>query len=269
MMDAAHIAQEDLALHAMQALSAEEESAVGLHLESCPMCRVEFAKLTGDLALVGQAVQEHALPAGARERFMQRIGAPAASQTAKTKVFGIGRRRPRWPRTWALPLAAAALVLIAVSLGVEVVRLRAKLEQASALTASLRQSNARAQKVLEVLTAPSAQRALLTAAMSKPAPSGRAVYLASRGTLIFQASNLNALPGNKTYELWLIPANGSPPIPAGLFKPDLAGNAAVVLPPIPAGVPAKAFGVTIEKASGSETPTLPIVLSGGATSTGE
>jgi hypothetical protein len=36
----------------------------------------------------------------------------------------------------------------------------------------------------------------------------------------------------------------------------------VVLPALPAGVDAKAFGVTVEQASGSSTPTLPIVMSG-------
>ena len=268
MMHAAHIAQEDLALHAMQVLSPQEEDAVRLHLESCALCGVEFAKLTGDLALVAQAVKEHALPAGARDRFMRKIGAPGASASTQSKVVEIGRPRRRRRRTWAPWLAAAALVLISVSLGVEVVRLRTELEEISTLTSSLRQRNERAERVLELLTAPSAQRVVLTAATSKPLPSGRAVYLASRGALIFQASNLNPLPQNKTYELWVIPANGSRPIAAGLFKPDAAGNAAVVLPPIPAGVLAKAFGVTIEKAGGSDTPTLPIILSGAPASTG-
>ncbi len=62
----------------------------------------------------------------------------------------------------------------------------------------------------------------------------------------------------------MIPANGKAPVPAGLFRPDAAGTATLVLPPLPAGVPAKAFGVTIEKASGSDSPTTPIVLSGAA-----
>jgi anti-sigma-K factor RskA len=62
--------------------------------------------------------------------------------------------------------------------------------------------------------------------------------------------------------LWLIPANGQAPIPAGLFRPDASGSASLVLPPLPKDVDAKAFGVTIEDARGATTPTLPIVLSG-------
>jgi anti-sigma-K factor RskA len=78
-----------------------------------------------------------------------------------------------------------------------------------------------------------------------------------------EASNLQPVPPGKTYELWVIPADGKAPLPAGTFHPDARGYASVVLPTLPAGVPAKAFGVTVENAGGSPSPTLPLVLSGG------
>ena len=93
-------------------------------------------------------------------------------------------------------------------------------------------------------------------------PTARAVYLASRGGLILEASNMGPLPADKTYELWVIPSNGAPSIPAGTFRPDASGNASLVLPDLPVGVQAKAFGVTIERAEGSPTPTLPIIMAG-------
>ncbi|MBW8870055.1 MAG: anti-sigma factor, partial [Acidobacteriales bacterium] len=102
-----------------------------------------------------------------------------------------------------------------------------------------------------------------------PSPTGRVVYLPSRGGLILQASNLAPIPTGKTYELWVIPADGSAPIPAGLFKPDVAGNGLLVLPSIPQGVKAKAFGVTLEDAAGSKTPTAPILMAGAAPQSGE
>jgi hypothetical protein len=89
------------------------------------------------------------------------------------------------------------------------------------------------------------------------------VYLKERGALVFTASNLVPLPANKTYELWVIPASGTAPIPAGTFQPDAHGMASVLLPNLPKGIEAKAFGVTMEKAGGSTTPTLPILLAGG------
>ena len=77
-----------------------------------------------------------------------------------------------------------------------------------------------------------------------------------------EANNLKPVPAGKAYELWVIPASGAAPMPAGTFWPNAEGYASVVLPKLPSGVPAKGFGITIENASGSNTPTVPIVLSG-------
>lgn len=276
MIDGQHISQEDLALYAMQALSATESAEIRAHVEECAVCRAELASATGDMALVALGVEQHAPPLGARQRFLERVSkSPAGALSAQpAKAGAVGRvtaidRRPRSFATWIAWGAVAALVVLAISLGMQIQRLNARLQEQAETAARLASTNARAQEVLEVLTAPKAQRILLTAAKSPVLPTGRAVYLAESGGLIFQANNLARLDENKTYELWVIPANGAPPMPAGLFRPDAGGNASVVLPPIPKGVPAKAFGVTIEKASGSETPTLPIILSGAAPAAGE
>ena len=103
--------------------------------------------------------------------------------------------------------------------------------------------------MLEVLTAPSAQRVILTEGKAPAEPTARATYLPERGGLVLLATNLKPLPAGKTYELWVIPANGKAPVPAGLFRPDAAGTATLVLPPLSPGIEAKAFGVTIENAS--------------------
>jgi hypothetical protein len=120
-----------------------------------------------------------------------------------------------------------------------------------------------ARQVLDTLTDTTAMRVTLSKGKEAPTPQGRATYVASKGTLIFIANNLQPLPPLKSYELWLIPATaGSAPIPAGTFRPDERGNASVILPPLPKGVDAKAFGVTIEDKDGATTPTLPIILVG-------
>jgi hypothetical protein len=122
---------------------------------------------------------------------------------------------------------------------------------------------AAAREVVDALTDTTAMRVTLSKGKEAPAPQGRATYVASKGTLIFLASNLQPLPPLKSYELWLIPAAaGGAPIPAGTFRPDERGNASVILPPLPKGVDAKAFGVTIEDKDGAATPTLPIILVG-------
>jgi anti-sigma-K factor RskA len=99
------------------------------------------------------------------------------------------------------------------------------------------------------------------AAQSPPQPQGKAIYVRDRSSLIFLASNMPVLPPQKAYELWLIPANGAP-IPAGLFKPDARGSATVIEPPLPAGIEAKTFAITVEPEQGSSTPTMPIIMMG-------
>jgi hypothetical protein len=262
-----HIPQEDLALYAMQSLSGEESAPVRLHLDGCAACRAELAELSGDLALVAFSVEQHPLPQGARERFIQGVAATsdAQRQPVQAPVVSIVKQRPaRRFADWAPWGAVAALVVIAVSLAIRINSLDQRLRDDSSLIAGLTASAAHSQEVLDVLTAPAAQRVLLTSVKTAALPTGRAVYLAARGGLIFEAANLPRLPEDKTYELWVIPASGSAPIPAGLFRPDATGSASLVLPPLPKGVPAKAFGVTIEKAEGAATPTAPIILAGAA-----
>ncbi len=261
----AHIPQEDLALYAMQALSAEEAALVREHLSHCGACSDALAAVVGDLALVAMNVEETPLPAGAQERFMDRI----ATAEASPHVVSIPKERGVTPLHSWLPWAiAAALLIVSVALGAKIHTLNERLRQQTALAARQAAENTHAQEVLDVLTAPTAQHVLLAASKAPPVPSGRAIYLAESGALIFQANNLESLPEGKTYELWVIPATGKAPIPAGLFRPDALGSASVILPALPRGVPAKAFGVTIEKAEGSTTPTAPIILAGAAPSAG-
>lgn len=262
MNDRIHISQDDLALYALQALSDAEMAAVREHVSGCAECRDQLAELHGDFALVALSTEQHALPQGARERFVQRMSPARPSAPAVSTVVpitqGKGNKRPALWMGWSV---AAALLLVSADLGVRVAQLSQQLDHATAAARNSEAANMKARELLEVLTAPSAQRVALTAGKTPPAPSARAVYLASRGALVMEASNLQALPENKTYELWVIPTSGAP-IPAGLFRPDASGSGSVVLPAIPQGVQAKAFGITVEKAEGSEKPTLPIILAG-------
>jgi len=79
--------------------------------------------------------------------------------------------------------------------------------------------------------------------------------------MLFMASNMALPPPGKAYELWIIPMTGAP-IPAGVFKPDEHGNAMMMDHPLPAGIQAKAFAVTMEREEGAETPTMPILIMG-------
>ncbi len=260
-----HNTQEELASYAMQGLPLEESASIRTHLQGCALCRAELAEVCADLALLGVAVEQQPLPDGARQRFLDKIASSSAvkPQTTPAEVTPIsvksGRRGPGFWIPW---VAAAAMAIVAISLGVQNRALSEALQDQVRLVTNLAAQASRAQQVLEVLTAPSAQQVVLTEGKAPAQPTARATYLAERGALILLATNLKPLPEGKTYELWVIPANGQPPVPAGLFRPDTMGAASLVLPPLASGIRAKAFGVTVEKASGSDTPTSPIILSG-------
>ena len=245
---------EDLALYALGSLEGEEIDSVERHLEECAACRQELARLEGDMALLALTTSGPAPPQRARQRLLKAIGREPRSLHT---VF----LRRRW---WTLAPVFASLILavFAIMLWRENARQR---DRAEALRADLAQNEAtfeQAKHLLALLTDPSAMHVTLVAAQARPQPLGKAIYMPRTGALVFIAGNLPPLMPQKTYELWLVPMRGDKPMPAGIFKPDPKGNAMVMMPPISAGVEAKAFAVTIEPAGGSPIPTMPIVLVG-------
>jgi anti-sigma-K factor RskA len=90
-------------------------------------------------------------------------------------------------------------------------------------------------------------------------PQGRVLVNARHGVLLL-ASNLPAAAAGKTYELWVIPKDGSPK-PSGLFKSDSSG-AAMYLSNGPLDVSrTAAVAVTLEPESGSPAPTsTPVIV---------
>ena len=260
MTDGRHIPEEDLALYSMQALHSADSAALKVHLASCDVCSRELAEVNGDLAALALIVEQQPLPEGARERFVARV---TAEKRPVSNVIAMPDPRRRSFIPVLIPwVAAAAMLAVAGYLGVQNRNLDRLLNADRSQIATLSAQASRGQQVMDTLTAPSAQQATLTEGKAAVAPTGHTSYVPDRGALIFVANHLRQVPASKTYELWVIPANGGAPIPAGTFRPDANGTASVVLPPLPQGVPAKAFGVTIENEGGSPTPTMPIVLSG-------
>lgn len=178
---------------------------------------------------------------------------PAASSAPGRLVLWLG---------WA---AAAGLALAGFQLYREQDAGNTKIATQAAEIHRLHQQTRDSARLLRTLSSASSQQVLLAGEPASPsaaAPQGRAVYVMADGALVFLANSLEPLPYGKTYELWLIPADGHDPIPAGTFHPNARGEASVILPSLPRAIEAKAFGVTMEAEGGSQTPTLPIVMAG-------
>lgn len=106
--------------------------------------------------------------------------------------------------------------------------------------------------------------AVITLLQQAGGPAGQAhvLYNARLGLAIY-AGQLTPPPADKSYQLWVVPASGSP-ISAGLVTANQQEGAVVVhLPP---GIAGKSFAVTLEPAGGRSQPTGSKVLVGPASS---
>ena len=294
MSEPRRITSEDLALFAMQLLPKDEAAEVAAYVERSAEARRELAEIQGDLAIYAHSVDMHSPPAQARERLMKQVGrekkavpidrqpvAPVVD-SARTdsgadqgsdagRVMSSYMSEDEQPKRgfagkvlpWIGWAAAAGLAVSTGNLYREREALRSAVTQQAGQIDHLTADAEAARQVLDTMTDTTAMRVTLTTKGAPTLPQGKATYVANKGSLIFLASNLAPLVPAKTYELWLIPAAaGQNPIPAGTFHPDERGNASVILPPLPKGVEAMAFGVTIEDEGGAATPTLPIILVG-------
>lgn len=243
---------EDLALYALGVLQGDERVALEKHLEGCAACRRELEQLRGDMALMALSTAGPVPPRRARQRLLGAVAREPRRAAAPV-------RQVWWTLVPWVAAAALAVGLVAVLLqNSDLQRRVGGLQNRSAQQQAELQ---RAREVVSTLTATDAMRVTLVTAKTPPQPQGKAIYVRDRSSLIFLASNFRALPAQKVYELWLIPINGAP-IPAGIFKPDAHGSATVINPPLPTGVEAKAFAITVEPESGSSVPTMPILMIG-------
>lgn len=250
---------EDLALYAMGALDARECPELQGHLGTCGECRRELEALRADLAMVALSATGPQPPQRSRERLMSALAGERRQAQRSGPQLVSARHRPRW--FGLLPIAAAlALAILCIGLMVQVQRLKyanARLEQA--LVEEKEQATA-AKAVLTMFNDPTVQRMTLVSAHGQAVPHVSTYYQMKNGHILLTAKNLQPLPADKSYQLWLIPMNGHAPMPAGLVRPDGEGGAFMMHTMETTGIEAKAFAITIEPLHGSNTPTMPIVM---------
>lgn len=246
---------EDFDLYALGALEGDEKQELEAHLGACADCAHKLEEARGRLALLSLAAAPVAPPPRVRERLLRQVQPRTVTQQIA----------PRFSNFWRLAtpaLAVACLVLIMVlgTFRTENHDLRRRIDELQLAADIQMKETARARAVLDVLTAPDTFKVTLVSGSAPPAPQGKAFYHPRKG-LLFYAANLPVLPAGRTYQLWLVPAQGIP-ISAGIFQTDAQGNGEVLLPSLPSDVTPKAFAVTDEPAGGVPQPTGTKILVG-------
>lgn len=247
---------EDFDLHALGALDAEEAQAFDAHLAACPECARKAAEARGRMALLSLAAPLQSPSPAVKQRLMRQIREDAPASRLSQAPAASGHW---WAFGWAA--AAAALAAITIFLWIGNNRMRMELEALREATRQEQIEIERSRALVALLSAPDRVDVALTPSAEAPGAQARVLYSASEG-LVFSAENLPAAPEGKTYQLWLVPTSGNP-ISAGVFHANAAGKASILLPPLPPGIAAKAFAVTVEPAGGVPQPTGPKVLIGG------
>lgn len=257
---------EALALYAMGALdNAQDLAELQAHLGTCGECRRELEALRADTALLALSAMGPKPPDRVRQRLLSAIAAEPRLEQKVPQRYAVGRLRPRWfsfaPIAVMLLLAIFSILLWRDlrKISRELRQARAQVEQMQTEIEQKNKNLLEARAVRDLLHAPDAWPLTLVGVKTPPQPQMKVIYSQQKGSLLLMANDAPVLPQDKIYELWLLPADGSAPMPAGWFKPDNKGHG-MIFHEMTAGINAKGFAVTIEPASGSQTPTMPIMF---------
>lgn len=234
-----------IAPYVLGAVSEQETVAVRGHIATCDECLAEVDGYSDVVSSLALAVDHDELPEGFIEEVMARVGAersdapvrsaapvPVATGRAAAPVVPLRRRGP------ASAIAAAAMLVAIAVLSV------ALLDARSDLGAARDQID----RFAELATEQGGMRL---------AGRGEAVMVPTAQGGIFLASGLEAVPEDRTYQVWLL-REGEDPASAGTFEvADGVGTLATDLSL--EGV--EGVAVTVERAGGAPAPTGDPVLS--------
>ncbi len=281
--------RDQAAVYALGALTGAERDAFEAHLASCASCSADVYALSAVADALAHTAPQTDPPAALRVRVLASVAGDShvASGSMVSGADRTSSARPKSDTRVFIPwLAAAASLAIAAYLGWDGAQLRGRM---GALEARLQQAILRAdaserqiadarhtaaeaesrvavaESKVTVLAAPDLARIDLAGQPVAPLASARAYWSRSRG-LVFTASNLPALPRGRVYQLWVLARQPSPPISAGLLKPDPTGRVDIVFFKTPPDLPRPvAMAVTIEPEGGVPAPTGDKYLVGAAT----
>lgn len=234
-LDLHHLA----AAYALDALEPDERIEFEAHYHDCDVCSQDVRDFRSTLAAVGE-LSVSSPPAEMKARVLEQI---AATRQLSPRIAA-RRLGSSTARRSSLFAAAAALLLLVGATAFFVGR-------------GSQDDDAFAAQLEQVLAEPDAQIVELMATSSTTAGRIRVAWSANTGQAAVIGDGLPAPSDGSVYELWLIDDSGA--IPTRMLDDADGGEVRRILPLT--GIPIK-WGVTIEPAAGSASPTGEILFLG-------
>jgi anti-sigma-K factor RskA len=264
-----HLRVEELQLLAVGALPEPEAAAIQTHVCGCVKCGEELAEARGTAALLSFAMKQEQAAGTVKAELMARIRANRKSEERdawprkvmhEPEVVSPGRRmRVSW-WTWALSAAAVVLAVVSVGLSWQNRRIAGELQTERESAERLIHDREQIEKYVGVLAAPDTITVKLKGTEGARKASGVVRFNARTGVVLY-AADLPQLPASKSYQVWLITANGGA-ISVGLLGPGGHAWGNMWTGEVPPNTEAKGFVVTVEAVGGVGQPTGVRVLEG-------
>jgi len=264
--------KEMLAPYALSTLDGEEMRAVEAHLRSCRECQREvdeWQETVAALALgAGTAepsprVREQILESVRAERITSDVLHGRSEKEREPGVIRFPPTAPVWSSTRKFAAIAATFVLLALLTSIIVLwkqnrSAQSEIAKLSAEKAVAQQELDRQRKVVELLSAPGANRAVLSGTSEAPNAHATLAYDRQTGQAVLLTEGLTRPPSGKAYQLWFIVDNL--PMPGKVFNTDSTGKA-ITSDHVPSeALRTAVFAITLEPATGVKSPTGPIYL---------
>jgi anti-sigma-K factor RskA len=253
-----HQFREMVEAYALGALDGEERSAFEAHLASgCAECEQALREARWLVSQLAYLAPDSAPSQELKNRLMRTVGSeagvvPFSPQTPKKSV-------PLW--MW---LGVAAMLLLTLYSGWNAMQLTEEVKRVQQEMTAEREKRASLEKELEATKQEAMMRAILTnpastkimlLPSSKDIPSLEAKWHSEMG-IVVTGYQVPKLPNNHVLQLWLIPKDGSKPMPSITFWPEAGGDLAKLVTNPPEGMVAvKALAITEEPSGGSQQPT--------------
>jgi hypothetical protein len=192
-----------------------------------------------------------------KSALMDKVQAEKRSPAPQADLPKIRKKRWGLRFSFGFGLATAVLAFATYELAKQDLDRGTRLKQ---LQAQIAQDAAALQAMGQVTGAPDSAQITLLQQPGGPPGQAHVLYNARMGLGVY-SGQIAPAPSGKSYQLWLVPASGSP-VSAGLVDANQQNGAVVVR--LTAGLAPKAFAVTLEPYGGRPQPTGPMVLIGAA-----